>query len=54
MRLQRRLVFHGYEQKLQDTRYEREAETKRVEQLSAKLAEKMDAAKAKGSLARVA
>jgi hypothetical protein len=54
MRLQRRLLFQGYEHKLQETRNERESETKRVEQLSAILARKMDAAKAEGLPARVA
>jgi hypothetical protein len=54
MRLQRRSTFHGYEQKLQETRNEREAETKKVERLSAILAKKMDSAKAKGLPVRVA
>jgi|HubBroStandDraft_6_1064221.scaffolds.fasta_scaffold2026573_1 hypothetical protein len=54
MRLQRRLVFQGYEQKLQETRNEREAETKRVERLSSILAKKMDSAKMERLSERVA
>jgi hypothetical protein len=54
MRLHRRLAFHGYKQKLQETRNEREAETKRIERLSATLAKKIDSAKAKGLTVRVA
>jgi hypothetical protein len=44
----------GYEQKLQETRSERQAETKRVERLSALLAKKVDSAKTKARPARVA
>jgi hypothetical protein len=54
MRLQLRLAFQDYEQKLQETRNEREAETKRVERLSAILVQKMASAKAKGMSVRVA
>jgi hypothetical protein len=54
MRLQLRLAFRDYEQKLQETRNEREAETKRVERLCAILAKKMASAKAKGMSVRVA
>jgi hypothetical protein len=54
MRLQRRFAFQGFEQKLQETRNERQAETKRVERLSAILAKKIDSARTKGLIIRVA
>jgi hypothetical protein len=47
MRLRDELASPGYEQKLQETRSEREAETKRVERLSAILVKKVGSAKAK-------
>ena len=54
MRIYDRFVSPGYEQKLQETRYERQAERKRVERLCALLAKKVDSAKTKARPARVA
>jgi hypothetical protein len=48
MRLHDRLESQCYEQKLQETRTERTAETKQVERLSAILAKKASSTKAKG------
>jgi hypothetical protein len=44
----------NYEQKLQETRNERQAEIKRMERLTVLLAKKVDAAKAQARPARVA
>jgi hypothetical protein len=54
MRLHGRLVPQGHEEKLQETRFERRAETKRVERLSALLAKKVDSARTKARPAMVA
>ncbi len=47
MRLRDRLDPRSYEERLQDSRRERDAETKRAERLSAVLAKKASSAKAK-------
>jgi hypothetical protein len=54
MKLRDRLEPQNYEQRLQETRKEREAETKQVERLSAILVNKASFAKAKGLPDRVA
>jgi hypothetical protein len=48
MKLRDRLEPQRYEQRLQETRRERKAETKQVERLSAILVKKGSSAKAKG------
>jgi hypothetical protein len=48
MKLRDRLEPQRYEQRLQETRWERKAETKQVERLSEILAKKASSAKAKG------
>ncbi len=54
MRLRDRLERQHYEQKLQETRWERKAEIKQVERLSAILVKKAGSAKIKGLTDRVA
>jgi hypothetical protein len=54
MKLRERLEPQNYEQRLQETRLERKAETKRVERLSAVLVKKASSAKAKGVHGKVA
>jgi len=49
----RGLVPLRYEHKLQETRYERHAEMKRVERLSSLLAKKVDSARTKVGPAKV-
>ena len=48
MRLNERLEPQRYEQRLQEIRWERKAETKQVERLSAILVKKASSAKDKG------
>ncbi len=50
MRLRDRLERQHYEQKLQETRWERQAETKQVERLSAILVKKVNSAKGSPNL----
>ncbi|MGA2923588.1 MAG: hypothetical protein ABSE28_20990 [Candidatus Sulfotelmatobacter sp.] len=54
MRLNERLEPQRYEQRLQEIRKERKAETKQVERLSAILAKKSTSAKVAGLPERVA
>jgi hypothetical protein len=54
MSVEHRSEDRGYEQKLQETRQERQAEEKRVERLSSILAKKVDSTKAKRLLDRTA
>jgi hypothetical protein len=54
MRLNERSEPQNYEQRLQEIRKERKAETKQVERLSAILAKKSDSAKVAGQPERVA
>ena len=54
MKLRDRLEPQGYKQRLKETSWERKAETKQVERLSAVLAKKASSAKAKGLLERAA
>jgi hypothetical protein len=54
MKLRGRLETQNYEQRLQYVRWEREAERKQVERLSAVLVKKADSANNKGLTDRVA
>jgi hypothetical protein len=54
MRFYDRFACNGYEENLQQTRYERQAETKRIERLSTILAKKVDILKLKTLSERVA
>ena len=54
MRHQDRVEPHSYEERLQESRRERDAETKRAERLSAILVKKASSAKAKEFPDRVA
>ena len=54
MRLRGRLEPHNYEQRLQQLRWERAAETKQVERLSAILVRKASSAAAKRHSPKVA